>query len=83
MGLKGCFPLSRIFSVRTHVKFTRVNEQEAMYERPRANMKVEEGSTFTLTRNLPYIVSIVFTRVKFTCVRTYKITGQWKSTLRQ
>ena len=78
MGLKGCFPLSRIFSVRTQVKFTRVNEKEAMYERPRANVKVEEGSTFTLTRNLPYIVSIVFT-----CVRTYKITGQWKSTLRQ
>ena len=81
MGLKGCFPLSRIFSVRTHVKFTRVNEKEAMYERPRANVKVEEGST--LTRNLPYIVSIVFMRVKFTCVRTYKITRQWKSTLRQ
>ena len=83
MGLKGCFPPSRIFSVRTHVKFTRVNEKEAMYERPRANVKVEEGSTFALTRNLPYIVSIVFTCVKFTCVRTYKITGQWKSTLRQ
>ena len=71
MGLKGC------------LKSTRVNEKEAMYERPHANVKVEEGSTFTLTRNLPYIVSIVFTRVKFTCVRTYKITGQWKSTLRQ
>ena len=46
MGLKGCFPLSRIFSVRTHVKFTRVNEKEAMYERPRANMKVEDGFNF-------------------------------------
>ena len=46
MGLKGRFPLSRIFSVRTHVKFTRVNEKEAMYERPRANMKVEDGFNF-------------------------------------
>ena len=31
---KGWFPLLRNFSVRTHLKFTRVNEIEAMYERP-------------------------------------------------
>ena len=30
----GRFPLLRNFSVRTHVKFTRVNKIEAMYERP-------------------------------------------------
>ena len=43
---------------------TRVNEIEAMYERPRVNVKVERGSTFTSTRDLPYIVSILFTRVR-------------------
>ena len=62
--------------MRTHVKFTRVNEIEAMYERPRVNVKVERGSTFTFRRDLPHIVSILFTRV-----RTIKITRQWKSTL--
>ena len=56
--------MSRNVSVRTHVKFTRVNEIEAMYERPRVNVKVERGSTFTFTRDLPYIVSILFTRVR-------------------
>ena len=48
----------------TPVKFTRVNEIEAMYERPRVNVKVERGSTFPFTRDLPYIVSILFTRVR-------------------
>jgi len=52
---------------------TRVNEIEAMYERSRVNGKVERGSTFTLTRDLPYIVFILFTRVNFTCVRTSNI----------
>ena len=61
------FPLSRNFSVRIHVKFTRVNEIEAMYESPRANMKDER--TFTFTRDPPYVASILFTRVKFTYVR--------------
>ena len=42
--------------MRTHLKFTFVNEIAAMYERPRVNMKVERGSTFTFTRDLPYIV---------------------------
>ena len=41
---KGGFPLLRNFSVQTHVKFTRVNEIEAMYERPRVNVKVEPHS---------------------------------------
>ena len=43
-----------------------------MYERLRINVKVERGSTFKFTRELPCIVSILFTRGK--------ITRQWKST---
>ena len=31
-----------------------------MYERPRVNVKDERGSTFTFTRDPPYIVSILF-----------------------
>ena len=42
-------------------------------ERPRVYVKVERGSTFTYTRDLPYIVPILFTRV---VVRTYgKLRG--------
>ena len=41
-----------------HVKFTRVNKIEAMYEKPRVNVKVEPRSTFTLTRDRPYVASI-------------------------
>ena len=52
---RGGFPLSRIFSVRTHVNFTRVNKIEAMCERPRVNVKVEPRSTFTFTRGLAHI----------------------------
>ena len=58
------------FSVRTHVKLTRENEKEAMYERLRVNVKVERGSTFTFTRGLPYIVSILFTRLQFIIIYT-------------
>ena len=43
---------------------TRVNEIEAMYERPRVNINVERGSSFTYSRAIPYIVSILFTRVR-------------------
>ena len=39
-----------------------------MYERPRVNVKVERGSTFTFTRGLSCIAFILFTRVKFPCV---------------
>ena len=44
-----------------------------MYEKPRVNVKVERGSTFTFTRELSYIVSILFTHVKpvKVYVRTY------------
>ena len=62
--------LSRKFSVRTQAKFTRVNDIEVVYERPRENVKVERGSTFTFTRDLSYIVAILFRRVKFKCVPT-------------
>ena len=77
----GWFPLSRYFFVRTHVKFTRVNEIEAIYETLRINVKVERGWTFKFTLDLPCIVSILFTRVKLTCVRHAKITRQWKSAI--
>ena len=43
---KGLFPLPRFFAffcVRTHVKFTSVNEIEALYERLRVHVKVERG----------------------------------------
>ena len=41
---------------RTRVKFSRVNKIEVMYDRPRVKVKLSEGSTFTFTRDLPYIV---------------------------
>ena len=55
------------------VKFTCVDEIEAIYERPCVNVTVERGSTFTFTHDPPYIVSTLFSRVKFTCVRTQKL----------
>ena len=60
------FPTSRNFSVRRHVKLTRVNKIEAVYERPRVNVKVERGSTFSFTFGLSYIASILFTSVNAT-----------------
>ena len=59
---KGGFPLLRSYHVRTHVNFTRVNKIEAMYERSRANVKAERGSSFTFTRDLPFNVSIIYAR---------------------
>ena len=44
-----------------------------MYERPRVNVKVERGLTFTFTRHLPHIASNLFTHVIFTRVRTYQL----------
>ena len=41
-----------------------MNEIEAMYERLHVSVKVEPRSTFTLTRERPYIASILFTRTK-------------------
>ena len=34
---------------------------KAMYRRPRVNVKVEPRSSFTFTRGLSYIASILFT----------------------
>ena len=48
--------------MRTLVNFTHVNKIEAMYERPRVNVRVERGSTFTFMRGLSYIASIFFLR---------------------
>ena len=44
-----------------------------MYKKSHVNVRLERGSTLTFTRDAPYIVSILFTRVKFTCVRTCKL----------
>ena len=43
---------------------------EAMNEKLRLNIKVEPRSTFTFTPDSSYIAFILFTRVKFTPVRT-------------
>ena len=49
---KGGFPLSR--------SFTCVDKIEAMYERLLV--------TFTFTSDLPYVASILLTRLKATCI---------------
>ena len=55
-----------------------------MYGKSRVNAKVERRSTFTFTSGLSYIVSISFTPVNFTCVRTEKLSDECrKSTLRE
>ena len=78
----GGFPLSRNFSVRTHVNYARVHKIETLYGRSRIYVKVEPRSTSTFTRGLSYIASISFTRVIY--VRAHgEITWQWKSTLRK
>ena len=51
---KGLFPLSRNFSMRTHVDFTRANKIEAMYEMPQVDVKVEPRSTFTLNLRVTF-----------------------------
>jgi len=38
-SISGLIPLPRNSSLPTHIKFTRVNEIEAMYDRPRVNVK--------------------------------------------
>ena len=71
-GPKGGFPLSRNFYVRTHVNFTPVNTVRTRYGKSRVSVNVEQGSTFTFARDLPYIFSISFTRAYLTCVRKEK-----------
>ena len=41
-----------------------------MYEKAVFKRKIEQGSTLTFTRDLPYIAFMVFTRVKFARERT-------------
>ena len=47
------------------VKFTCVYKVEEMYEKAVFKRKIEQGSTLTFTRDLPYIAFMLFTRVKF------------------
>ena len=51
-----------------NANFKCVNKIKAMYKRSHVNVRLERGSTFTFTRDVP--ASILFTRVKFTCVGT-------------
>ena len=68
-------PLGQISTV---AYFTRFNPRKFYArEQNRGKIKstevkreVEQGSTLTFTPDFPYIASILFTRVKFTCVRT-------------
>ena len=57
-----------IYTVGNFPEFTCINEIEAMYERPRVNVKVEPRSTFTLrgVAVYTYMASILLTRVKIT-----------------
>ena len=51
------------FKVRgTRVKFTCANIREATFERAHVNVKVKQRSTFTFTRDLPYMTSISCTQ---------------------
>ena len=59
---------------------TCVNKNEALYKRSRVNVKVMRGSTFTLTRSLSNIASILFAR-KFSTRTHVKIRRRWKSIL--
>ena len=68
----------RFFKVTTSVPVKvdfhcRVNKIEAMYGLSRVSVKVERGSTFTLTRGLSYIASILSTHINVTCIRTEKL----------
>ena len=58
---------------RTHVNFTRVNI-EAMHEKQYVKIKVDQGSTFTFTCELPIIASILCTRVNLRAYSRKKYT---------
>ena len=58
--VKGWYPMSRNFNVRTCVKVTFANKIEAMHERSLVSVKVEHRSTFKLSTF--YVIKI------FTCV---------------
>ena len=56
------------FSVRTCVKFTFADEIEAMHESSLVSVKVEPRSTSRLSSAPFCLASILFKRLKFTCV---------------
>ena len=58
---------------RTHVNFTRVNI-EAMHEKQYVKIKVDQGSTFTFTCELPIVASILCTRVNLRAYSRKKYT---------
>ena len=64
------------------VNFARVKKIETMYERSHIHVKVKLRSTFTFMRGLSYMAFILFTRVKFTCVRTEKLRDNGNPPLR-
>ena len=53
-----------------------------MYKSPRVNVKVERGSTFRYMLDLPYKVSILLTRARYTCLRTEKLSDSGNPPLR-
>ena len=67
----GWFPVSRIFYVRTCVKFTFANKIMAMHERSLVSVKVEPRSTCRLSSALFILVFILFTWLKFKCVNVH------------
>ena len=79
---QGGYPLSRNFHGRTgvraygrtHVNLTREkkNRGSAWNGKSRVNVKVQPRPNFTFKRGHSYIAYILFTHVKFTCVRTWK-----------
>ena len=71
--VKGWYPMSRNFNVRTCVKVTFANKIEAMHERSLVSVKVEHRSTFKLSTF--YVIKILRA---LTCVANSR---QWKSTL--
>ena len=79
---QGGFPLSCNFYVLVHGDVTCVNKNEALYKRSRVNVKAMRESTFTLTRSLSNIASILSARKIYTLTHV-KITQQWKSTQQQ
>ena len=54
--------------MRTCVKFTFANKIEAMHERSLVSVKIEPRSTSRLSSALFSLASILFKRLKFTCV---------------
>ena len=46
--------------MRMRIKFTRLNEIEAKYEKLRVDVKVKRGLTFTFTRDFQYFALSLF-----------------------